>query len=236
MDGCNGTRRTDTTALPVDCSTSLDGVSPADEGELLDPPLDRGFTGNLTIDVMLLCERTQAKRQRSAETQREAADALQTSAEDRQVEKMREEARDTFAQAMVSCAFSLAASGAQAASGGLQINAGGLQGDAAVFSKQAGVLGARAAQATGQSRIWDAVGTGINGIGAAVAGAQNKTIKEDQADAKELEHAAARAGRRGSADGEASREMKELAAKTMQRLEQLIDAEHQTRLALIQRA
>lgn len=238
MDACQGatSRTVDTTNLDATCEAPTASTV---AGDLVVPAEPMVPTGNLVADVMRLCERSLAQRQQQMDQRREASEKRQRALEDAQVEKMREEARDTFAQAIASCAFSLAASGAQAVSGGLQIEAGGIQGKAAgllVDPKHASWLNAEATRAMGYSKLWDAIGSGTSALGTAVSGALNATVKADEADAKSLEHAAGRAGRQAQSEADASREMRDLVDKTMQRLEQILEGEQQTRLALVQRA
>ena len=244
MDGCNGATSTQRVACEATLPESSSGSVGGTPLTLLESPDSLPPTGDAMIDMMLLCERTVTDRRKLSDARRESAEQSQRSAEDQQVEKMREAARDTFAQAITSCAFSLAASGAQAASGCIQIEAGKLQYKAAHFEAaddKARTLGqghfsALSSRATGYSKLWESFGSGASAIGGAVSGAMNKELKEDEADAKALEHSAARAGRAASGAADSAREMKEVADKTMQRLEQLIESRHQTRLALIQRA
>ncbi|MBS2019150.1 MAG: hypothetical protein JST00_40155 [Deltaproteobacteria bacterium] len=236
MDPTSAVRGTAGATATADASSGVDAVSDEDV-ELLESAPMMAPSGNLAIDVMLLLERSMAGRQKQVDSARDAAEKAQRAAEDAQVEKMREGARDSFAQAISSAAFSMAASGAQVASGCIQIEAGKLQykGARANDPKVSQSYSALATRASAYAKVWDGVGTAANATGTAVSAAWGKAAKNDEASAKDLEHVAARAGRQVAAVGERSREMGEMIDKTLQRLEQLVETENQTKLALIQR-
>lgn len=230
-----GPKQVVTTSEPCadgDSAHQVEGAAP-----LLERPVDRVLAGDLVTQMALLMERSLQKQRSAFETRRDAAERSQERAEDGQVEKMREAARETFAQAMVSCAMSVAASAAQAVAGGLQICSAELAHSAttAPTTKWGAWLSNRSQMATACSKLADAAGTGINGTSTAISGAMNAEMKNTEADAKVQEQLAGRAGRRAQRDTDSMREMQEMADKTMQRLEQLLESRHQTRLALIQR-
>lgn len=236
MDPTTGVRGTAGALASTDVSGTV-GAMGEDSAELLESAPMVAPSGSLAIDVMLLLERSMAGRQKQVDAARDAAEKAQRAADDAQVEKMREGARDTFAQAISSAAFSMAASGAQVASGCVQIEGGKLQykGARSNDPKVTQFYSALAARASGYVKVLEGVGTAANATGTAVSAAWGKAAKDDEVSAKELEHVSARAGRTVASVAERSREMSEMIEKTLQRLEQLIETQSQTKLALIQK-
>ena len=139
-----------------------------------------------------------------------------------QVEEMRKEARETFKQALVSGAISMGAGAAQCVGAGL-----GAAGAASDCERQA-------AKYAADAKALDACASVVNASAKGADGLYGAEIKSIQADAKELEHEASRAGRDKQREGDLERELSEMQNKSLERLETLLQGEHQTRLALIQ--
>jgi len=218
---------TTTAASGVEAGEGAAGARPAAAPAL--PLLERptgGFEAHdLVARVALLVERGLSDRRAAADRQREVALQAQAQAERAEVAMMREEARDTFGQALVGCAISLAASSASMASACLSVRGAALDRVASGLGKMHDAS-ARVCSATAE--IVSSLGKGAEGLLAA-------EIKGDAAAAKEHAHAAASAGRRAQREADTSREAADLAARTLQRLEAALEQQHQTRLALAQR-
>ena len=179
-------------------------------------------SGNLVTDILVLVEGTLGKQRAQAAQRRDQAESSQDRAEQKQVEEMRKEARETFKQALVSGAIAIGAGAAQCVGAGL-----GVAGAASSCERQAANYAALA-------KAFDA-GASVLGAGAKGAdGLYGAEIKGIQTDAKEQEHQASRAGRDKQREGDLERELGEMQNKSLERLETLLQGEHQTRLALIQ--
>lgn len=179
-------------------------------------------TGNLVTDILVLVEGTLGKQRAQAAQRRDQADSSQDRAEQKQVEEMRKEARETFKQALVSGAISMGAGAAQCVGAGL-----GAAGAASDCERQAGKYAAAA-------KALDACASVLNASAKGTDGLYGAEIKSIQADAKEQEHEASRAGRDKQREGDLERELGEMQNKSLERLETLLQGEHQTRIALIQ--
>jgi hypothetical protein len=179
-------------------------------------------TGNLVTDILVLVEGTLGKQRAQAAQRRDQADSSQDRAEQKQVEQMRKEARETFKQALVSGAISMGAGAAQCVGAGL-----GAAGAASDCERQA-------AKYAAEAKALDACASVLNASAKGTEGLYGAEIKSIQADAKEQEHQASRAGRDKQREADLERELSDMQNKSLERLETLLQGEHQTRLALIQ--
>lgn len=233
MEGIGGGKGA-SASQPSDSDFLSEGV---ERPELLAEPIGADRSVNVATAVAILIERSLSSRRQSADVRREAADRAQEAAENAQVGAMREEARDTFKQALVSCAISVAASATQMVAAGVQLRGADLQSKAADYTGRTKewILGeAGRAETWGKcleagGKIFESVSAGANGVIAA-------EVKRDGIEAKEYENSAHRASRDAQRASDSDRELGELAARTLARLEELLQGHHQTQLALIQKA
>lgn len=208
----------------------------ARESLLVEPMGAAGLGGDVGMQVALLIERSLSARRASAAVRRDAADQAQDAAEKSQVASMREEARDTFNQALVSCAISVAAASLQMRAARVELDGAklGLQAASLPESLKAGLVAqAKVAETTGKCR--EAGAKIVEALSGGASGVMGADVKRDGADAKEHENAAHRASRESQRAADAERELGELATKTLARLEEQLQGQHQTQLALIQR-
>jgi hypothetical protein len=92
----------------------------------------------------------------------------------------------------------------------------------------------KAAKSAAAAKALDAGASVLNAGAKGADGLYSAEIKSIQADAKEQEHLANRAGRDKQREGDLEREVGEMQNKSLERLETLLQGEHQMRLALIQ--
>lgn len=188
-------------------------ASSAEAGEVSSLPAPSAG-GRLDITaVMIMLERHLAKQSASADVRRDAQEATQTRKEAEVIQKMHAHAELVFDKALVE-GFTKMASGAMSmASSSLSLS-GNEAGAAAVNMQKAVMEGASVMAAGALERSARAVDTA-------------RTQAQQQADA---------AKRMGGRAEEFGNELDQMAQKTFDRLEQLLQQEQQTRLALIQRA
>lgn len=228
-------------------------IGSANGGELLEPP-SLPCTGNVMMDVMLLLERSLSRQRRSAELRRDAADNAQEAADKKAVESMRDEARDTFTQALVSGGMTIGAGAVQMVGAGISAHSASLEDQAAEQTKKVNDLseqGLRASQeaksaaatsaeltrrAQKLSAMKDAFGAGgslLAGGSKAADGALGAGVKEDAVRTREHENNSKFAARDVQRENDFARDAHDLAMKTLDRLADLLQSEHQTRLAII---
>jgi hypothetical protein len=210
--------------------------------------------------VVLLIERCLAAKRRSASDRADAAEKAQEREEHHTIDAMREEARDIFKKAIVSGVTSLASGAAQLGASVISFQgvkgeseAAKIQKDAASFGTETGKgfvysqkgleRSAEAGRVAADGRALSTIGSGIGagssilgGSGKIAEGAVEAECKGDQVEQAEHRNAGEAYGRRGRREEDAAREFHELETKTLDRLEQLLQAEHQGRLSLIERA
>lgn len=211
---------------------------------------------NSITGVILLMERSLSAQRKGAEQRRDAAEASQERQEKRAVEDMRKEANAIFAGALSSGLISIAGGAMQLASAGTSAHAADLKAkaekatsDAAANAANLGAkeslkaakdaaesLSSTAARLTSHASILSAGGEVMNALAKGVDGVFQSTAKQRVADQTEHTNAAQAASREGKRASDMADEMGELRQKALARLEQLIDTEQQSRLAILQRA
>lgn len=217
------------------------------------------------IHLVLMMERSLSNQRAGAEQRRDAAEKCQEQKEQRSVAAIRKEADDTFKGALTSGLITMSGGAMQLVGVGLKSHAGGLEekasslktqaaearmraqsaADAAVkasaesaaeaATKAAKSLSGAAKTAAVAGEVLSATKGVFDGLGKGVDGFFQGSAKEHQADQAAHTSAAQAAGREARRADEMANELGELRQKSLARLEQLVDSEHQSRLALIQR-
>ncbi|AKU99917.1 hypothetical protein AKJ09_06581 [Labilithrix luteola] len=205
--------------------------------------------------AMLMVEDNLFNQQKSADARREAADKAEMEAAKKAVDSMREEANDTLKQAIVSGSIQMAASAAQGVSAGLSIRANDLNSGAKAFEKSANdalqkssgealkqseQFARNAAEMSSKAQLMEHWAQGIKASADFVAttgGALSKgfdyELKQDQADKAQHDLDAKAANQRSQAYADFSRDAHDLATRTLQKLDEILQARNQTALAII---
>lgn len=198
------------------------GRTNTSESESLLLPPSASVGGSTLLQAMLMVEENLFNQQKSADARRDAADKAEMAAAKKAVESMREEAKDTFRQALVSGALQMMSAAAKIASVSDAIKAGVGEngqlnpGAAADWSKVNGVVG----------EIW----------GKAADGAKlgfDSVIKSDQEEKAQHDLDAKAANQRSQVNADFSRDVHDLATRTLQKLDEILQARNQTALAIM---
>ncbi|MBX3205879.1 MAG: hypothetical protein KF764_12470 [Labilithrix sp.] len=203
---------------------------------------------------MLLMERSLASRKQGAEQRRDAMEASQERLEKRAVDDMRKEADQVFAGALTAGLISIGGSAMQLAGAGMSAHAASLETKASDITAKAAEETTDIATDAAKRSLAEAnslkstasrlnasasVLSAGNGVMAALSkgadGISQSSAKDRQADRTEHENAARTASRDAKRADETANELGELRQKTFARLEALLEAEQQARLAVIQR-
>ncbi|MDB4936748.1 MAG: hypothetical protein JWP87_3720 [Labilithrix sp.] len=218
MSGCSNVSRSTASALP-DESTTACPRGPSDATELL--PLPAATADDLMTSISILTMKQKQNDRTAADQQRVQAEKNQEEAQAQKIEKMRELARDTFLEGLVSAVLEGASSAMAAASAVEEFNGKMLE------VNNSGELTQRSVALTRNGKLLEAGSRALSGssrLGGAVA---KSAQEDDRTDIALADRAVERAKSAVDAASTASRRAEDDIRETLNAVRQYLAAKTQ---------
>lgn len=172
--------------------------------------------GNPTAQLMLMMDRLMGRQRADAEKIRDAADKAQDDADRAEIDTLREKASKAFQNALIS--------------GGITV------GGAALQCMATGLEFSDAPNAAPWAKGFSSGGKAMETSGKAFDSVLQADLEKLDVDQKEHAMASRLAARDSQRETDFEREVKDMQAKALERLESALQEQHQTNLAIIQKA